>query len=44
MLATGPALWLVVGDAGAGRAVVLVYPTLMSTLFAGPMLWYAWKG
>ncbi|GAB7093865.1 hypothetical protein JCM30237_10170 [Halolamina litorea] len=44
VLATGPALWLLVGDAGADEAVVLVYPAAMSLVFAGPMFWYAWKG
>jgi len=43
VLATGPTLWLLVGDAGAD-AVVLVYAVAFSLVFAGPMLWYAWKG
>jgi len=43
VLATGPALWLLVGAAGEER-VVLVYLVTFSLVFAGPMLWYAWKG
>jgi hypothetical protein len=43
VLATGPALWLLIGDAGAG-AVVLAYAVTLSAVFAGPMLWYAWNG
>ena len=44
VLATAPGLWLLVGDAGADEAMVLLYPMAMSLVFAGPMLWYAWKG
>ena len=43
VLATGPALWLLIGDTGR-EAVVLVYAVTFSVVFAGPMLWYAWKG
>ena len=44
VLTTGPALWLLVGDAGADAAAVLIYPVAFSLVFAAPMLWYAWKG
>jgi len=43
VLATGPALWLLIGDAGA-EAVVLAYAVTLSAVVAGPMLWYAWNG
>lgn len=43
VLATGPALWLLIGDTGR-EAVVLVYAVTFSLLFAGPMLWYARTG
>lgn len=43
VLATGPGLWLLVGDAGR-EAVVLAYAVTFSLVFAAPMLWYAWKG
>lgn len=44
VLATGPALLLLVGDAGGDELVVLGYLTVFSLVFAGPMFWYAWKG
>jgi hypothetical protein len=44
VLATGPALAVVVRDAGSDAAVVTAYAGALSTVFAGPMLWYAWKG
>jgi hypothetical protein len=44
VLATGPALALLVGDAAEGGVVVVAYAGLFSLVFAAPMLWYAWKG
>ncbi len=43
VMATGPGLWLLVGDVGR-EAVVLAYAVTFSLVLAGPMLWYAWKG
>ncbi|NHX34910.1 MULTISPECIES: hypothetical protein [Halolamina] len=44
VLAMGPALWLLLGDAGDGRVLVAVSAGSFSMLFAAPMLWYALKG
>ncbi|QKY20831.1 hypothetical protein B4589_010740 [Halolamina sp. CBA1230] len=44
VLATAPGFWLLIGDAGADETLVLLYPVALSLVFAGPMLWYAWKG
>ncbi|WP_053946876.1 hypothetical protein [Halolamina sediminis] len=44
VLATGPGLALLVGDAAEGGVVVVAYAGLFSVVFAAPMLWYAWKG
>lgn len=42
-LAVAPAFWLLAGAAEGGPLVV-VYTAAFSLVFAGPMLWYAWKG
>ena len=44
VLAAGPAFWLVLGDSADGGALVAAYVGAFSLVFAGPMLWYAWKG
>jgi len=44
VLATGPALALLVGDDAEGGVIVVAYAGLFSLVFAAPMLWYAWKG
>ena len=43
VLAMGPVLLLLVGDAGEDEVVILGYLTVYSLVFAGPMFWYAWK-
>lgn len=42
-LAVAPTFWLLAGTAEGGPLVV-VYLGAFSLVFAGPMLWYAWKG
>lgn len=42
-LAVAPVVYLLVGVSDRGRLVV-VYIGAFSLVFAGPMLWYAWKG
>jgi hypothetical protein len=42
-LAVAPAFWFLAGSADGGPLVV-VYMAAFSMVFAGPMLWYAWKG
>ncbi|GAB7014301.1 hypothetical protein JCM18549_25720 [Halolamina salina] len=44
VLATGPGLALLVGDAAEGGMLVVAYAGVFSLLFAAPMLWYAWNG
>ncbi|MBP1986396.1 hypothetical protein [Halolamina salifodinae] len=44
VLATGPALFLLIGDAAADGLLVIGYAGVFSLVFAAPMLWYAWKG
>lgn len=44
-LAVAPAFWLLAGARAAdGGPLVVVYMAAFSLVFAGPMLWYAWKG
>jgi uncharacterized membrane protein len=42
-LAVGPAFWFLLGDGADGGGLVAVYVGAFSLVFAGPMLWYAWK-
>lgn len=44
VLAAGPALLWLIGDGAEGGWLVVAYAGTFSLVFAGPMLWYAWKG